>query len=110
MYSNQELIELVDILRSEGAETEWLEFKSNYVSNQDIANQPIVFNIRYTPYRLTKNATEKDIAKHQSDRAFYDLSGGENLLKYIATESKRAGKITAIDYFQKARVYSIKTV
>ncbi len=36
MYSDQELIELVDILRSEGAETEWLEFKSNQVSNQDI--------------------------------------------------------------------------
>ena len=36
MYSNQELIELVDILRSEGTETEWLEFKSNHVSNQDI--------------------------------------------------------------------------
>lgn len=36
MYSNQELIELIDILRSEGSETEWLEFKSNFVSNQDI--------------------------------------------------------------------------
>ena len=36
MYSNQQLIELVDILRSEGTETEWLEFKSNYLPNQDI--------------------------------------------------------------------------
>ena len=36
MYSNQELIELVDILRAEETETEWLEFKSNHVSNQDI--------------------------------------------------------------------------
>lgn len=36
MYSNQELIELVDILRSEGTETEWLEFKANHISNQDI--------------------------------------------------------------------------
>ena len=36
MYTNQELIELVDILRSEVAETDWLEFKSNHVSNQDI--------------------------------------------------------------------------
>ena len=36
MYSNQDLIELVDILRAEETETEWLEFKSNHVSNQDI--------------------------------------------------------------------------
>ena len=36
MYSNQDLIELVDILCAEEAETEWLEFKSNHVSNQDI--------------------------------------------------------------------------
>lgn len=36
MYSNQDLIELIDILRSEETETEWLEFKSNYLSNQDI--------------------------------------------------------------------------
>lgn len=36
MYSNQALIELVDILRAEDTETEWLEFKSNYLSNQDI--------------------------------------------------------------------------
>lgn len=51
---------------------------------------------------MPKNATAKDIAKHQSDRAFYDLSGGENHLKYIATESKRAGKFTALDYFRKS--------
>lgn len=36
IYTNQDLIELVDILRAEDAETEWLEFKSNHVSNQDI--------------------------------------------------------------------------
>ncbi len=36
MYSNQDLIELVDIFRSEETETEWLEFKSNHLSNQDI--------------------------------------------------------------------------
>lgn len=36
MYSNQDLIGLVDILRSENTETEWLEFKSNYIPNQDI--------------------------------------------------------------------------
>ncbi len=30
------LVELVDILRAEEVETEWLEFKSNYVSNSDL--------------------------------------------------------------------------
>lgn len=37
MQNKDELINLIDILRLENtAETEWLEFKSNYVSNQDI--------------------------------------------------------------------------
>lgn len=36
MYSDRDLIELVDILRTEDTETEWLEFKSNYLANQDI--------------------------------------------------------------------------
>lgn len=37
MYTNQALIELVNVLRKENStETEWLEFKANYVSNQDI--------------------------------------------------------------------------
>jgi ATP-dependent DNA helicase RecG len=37
MQSREELISLIDILRLENSsETEWLEFKSNYLSNQDI--------------------------------------------------------------------------
>lgn len=36
MYSNQDLIELVDVLWSEEVETEWQKFKSNHLSNQDI--------------------------------------------------------------------------
>ncbi len=36
MYTNQMLVELVDILRAETVETEWLEFKANYVSNSDL--------------------------------------------------------------------------
>lgn len=63
--------------------------------------QPIVINVRYTPYKLPKNATEKQIAAHQAERAFYDMSGGENVLKYITTEGKRVGKATALEYLQK---------
>lgn len=37
MYTNQTLIELVNVLRKENStETEWLEFKENYASPQDI--------------------------------------------------------------------------
>lgn len=37
MYTNKTLIELVDVLRNENStETEWLEFKENYASPQDI--------------------------------------------------------------------------
>jgi predicted HTH transcriptional regulator len=37
MYSNQDLIDLVDVFRTEnGSENEWLEFKSNYLTNEEI--------------------------------------------------------------------------
>ena len=37
MQSREELISLIDILRLENSsETEWLEFKSNYISNRDV--------------------------------------------------------------------------
>ncbi len=37
-----------------------------------ISNNPVIFNIRYTPYALKKGATEREIAKHKAERAFYD--------------------------------------
>lgn len=64
-------------------------------------NQPIIFNIQYTPYRLPKNASNKDIAAHAEARSFYDLSGGNNLYKYITTKSKQEGEKTALEYLQK---------
>jgi predicted HTH transcriptional regulator len=37
MYSNQDLIDIIDVFRTENdTETEWLEFKSNYLSNEEI--------------------------------------------------------------------------
>ena len=66
-----------------------------------ISKQPIVFNVQYMPYRLPSNATAEQRAKHESDRAFFDMSGDKNIFDYITTEGKRTGKFTALDYFQK---------
>ena len=52
MYSNQDLIELVDILRTEETETEWLEFKLNYV----VVTLP---NVNYDVHAI-ENDTEKE--------------------------------------------------
>lgn len=68
-----------------------------------MSNQPIIFDIQYTPYRLKKNATEKELAAHAEARAFYDMTGTKNVYRYITTEGKRAGKsANALDYLQKS--------
>lgn len=51
-----------------------------------MSNQPIIFDIQYTPYRLKKNATEKELAAHAEARAFYDMTGTKNVYRYITTE------------------------
>ena len=66
-----------------------------------MSNQPIIFNIQYTPYRLAKPATSEERERHESDRAFYDMTGGKNIFEYITTEGKRTGKRTALEYLQK---------
>ena len=63
--------------------------------------QRIVINVRYTPYKLPKNATDSERAAHKAERAFYDMTGAENVFKYITTEGKRVGKATALEYLQK---------
>ena len=40
-----------------------------------MSNQPIIFNIQYTPYSLPKNATDEERERHADERAFYDMSG-----------------------------------
>ena len=66
-----------------------------------MSNQPIVFNIQYTPYSLPKSATKEERARHADERAFYDMTGGKNVFDYITTEGKRTGKHTALEYLQK---------
>ncbi len=63
--------------------------------------QRIVINVRYTPYKLPKNATDSERAAHKAERSFYDMTGAENVFKYITTEGKRVGKATALEYLQK---------
>ena len=67
-----------------------------------MSNQPIIFDVQYTPYRLKKNAMEKELAAHAEARAFYDMTGTKNVYRYITTEGKRAGKgANVLDYLQK---------
>ena len=55
---------------------------------------------------MPKNATEKEIADHKKQRDFYDMSGADNIYKYITTEGKiygeEAKKFTRLEYLQKS--------
>ena len=66
-----------------------------------MSNRPIVFNIRYTPYKLSNNATAAEREQHASDRAFFDMTGGKNIFDYITTEEKCTGGYSMFDYLQK---------
>lgn len=66
-----------------------------------MSNQPVVFNIQYTPYKLSRNASDFDLSAHKEARAFYDLSGGKNVYSYITTEGKINKNKTALEYLQK---------
>ena len=68
-----------------------------------MSNQPVVFNIQYTPYSLPRSATSDERARHADERAFFDMSGGKNVYDYITTEGKQTGgKRTALEYLQKS--------
>ncbi|MBO6263315.1 MAG: hypothetical protein J6N93_03445, partial [Clostridia bacterium] len=64
-------------------------------------NQPIIFDLKYTPYSPPKGANEFQLKEHSSERAFYDMTGEKNIYDYITTEGKRSGKFTVLDYLQK---------
>ena len=65
-----------------------------------------MLNIKYTPYELGKKASGLEREAHKMERAFFDMTGGENVYKYITTEGKvagiKTGKITALEYLQKS--------
>lgn len=60
-----------------------------------------VINIQYTPYLPTGHMPKYKREQHRKERAFYDMSGEENILKYINTEGKRAGKNSMLEYLKK---------
>lgn len=66
-----------------------------------MSNQPIIFNIQYTPYTLPKNATAEECRQHASDRAFYDMTGGKNIFDYMTTQDKQTGGYTIFEYLKK---------
>lgn len=66
-------------------------------------NQPIIFDLKYTPYSLSKKASDYERNKNATERAFFDMSGEKNVYDYITTEGKRVGnKFTALEYLQKS--------
>ena len=55
---------------------------------------------------MKKNASQADIEKHVKERTFYDMSGADNIYKYITTEGKifgeEAKRFTMLEYLQKS--------
>ena len=66
-----------------------------------INNQPIVFNIQYTTFEPRKKASDFERNEHATQRAFFDMTGDDNIYRYITTEGKRVGQFTALEYLQK---------
>lgn len=60
-----------------------------------------VINIQYTPYQVSGHMPKHRQEKHAAERAFYDMSGEDNIFKYITTEEKQTGKFTMLEYLKK---------
>ena len=66
-----------------------------------MSNQPIIFDVEYTPYRPSRNATADEVKEHKRNRAFYDMSGGNTYFHYMVTDGKVAVENTFSSYLQK---------
>lgn len=64
-------------------------------------NQPIIFDLKYTPYEPSPKANDYQREQHATERAFYSMTGGKNIYDYITTEGKRSGNFTMLEYLQK---------
>ena len=40
-----------------------------------MSSAPVIFDIAYTPHHLKRGSSEKDIAKHAKERAFFTMTG-----------------------------------
>lgn len=74
-----------------------------------ISNQPIIFNITYTPWKIKSNATAEEKAKFESERPYYEMSdSGNNIYKYMTSDRKLNGEnsktetTSLINYFEKS--------
>ena len=65
------------------------------------SKQTIIFDLKYTSYLPDVRAGKYRKSQHAEERAFYDMSGEENILKYINTEGKRAGYNSMLEYLKK---------
>ena len=94
-------VRLLSGLTSRKPASFWLQ--KNREEEKIISNQPVIFNIRYTPYTLKKGASQREVKQHKEERAFYDMSGEKNVYEYISAGYKRQGKKTetAKQYFEK---------
>lgn len=74
----------------------------------NISNQPIIFNITYTPWKIKSNATAEERAKFERERPYYEMSSGNNIYKYMTTDRKLNGEnsktetTSLINYFEKS--------
>ncbi len=59
-----------------------------------MAVNPIIFDLKYTPYSLKRGASVDEKRVHREERAFYDMTGGKNILGYMMTEDKQRGTFT----------------
>ena len=82
---------------------------SKLKGEQVISNQPIIFNITYTPWKLKSNATAEERKKFERERPYYEMSdGGNNIYKYMTSDRKLNGENSKsemrdmIAYFEKS--------
>ena len=76
---------------------------------KNISNQPIIFNITYTPWKLKSNATPEERKKFERERPYYEMrDGGNNIYKYMTADRKLNGENSKsemrdmISYFEKS--------
>ena len=72
-----------------------------------MSTAPVIFDIAYTPHHLKKGSSEKDIAKHAKERAFFTMTGdGDTIYRYMTREGKICGEhlkqLTVLEYLQKS--------
>lgn len=86
-----------------------LTCKNETKGGKVISNQPIIFNITYTPWKLKSNATPEERKKFERERPYYEMSdGGNNIYKYMTADRKLNGANSKsemrdmISYFEKS--------